>query len=94
VANSNIAFKCNGTFYVNSSILLYPAKLCMSAQNCSSDDDDVTIVTSNTSSASSAGSYKRQALQQATFTLPTHNMIADSGATQFSIMEGTLIVNK
>jgi hypothetical protein len=66
----------------------------MSAHNCSSDDDDVTIVTSNTSSASSAGSYKHWALQQAMFTLPTHNMIADSGATQISIMEGTLIVNK
>ncbi len=82
-ANSYVAFKWNEPFYVNCSISSFPAKLCMSAHDHSSDDNVITIMTSNTSSASSAGLYKHQVMQyllQAptftgeTFMLPTNQL--------------------
>jgi hypothetical protein len=67
-------------------------------------DDDITIPTSNDMSAphNSARSYKSPAIEHIAnseiagvgFRLATDNAIADSGATQIFVMDGTPVVNK
>ncbi len=75
----------------------------MSAKSYDLDDDDITVPTSNVSTQSlTPGSYKAWAIDHifqteiagAAFRLTTNNAIADSGATQIFVMEGTPAVNK
>ncbi len=66
------------------------------------EDNNITVLTSNMTSCL-ATTYKARALKHvlkqpafasAAFHLKTDNAIADSGATQIFVMEGTPIVNK
>jgi hypothetical protein len=66
-------------------------------------DDDITIPTSNRSACHNSNrSYKACAVEHivkseisgAAFQLATENAIADSGATQIFVMDGTPVVNK
>jgi hypothetical protein len=70
----------------------------LSAQDIKDSDDNVTVVAPNVSH-----SYKARALTHilnqsefswATFCLNIKNAIADSGAMQIFVMEGTLVINK
>ncbi len=75
----------------------------MSAKSYDLDNDDSTVPTSNVSTQSlTPRSYKAWAIDHivqteiagAALRLTTNNAIADSGATQIFVMEGTPIVNK
>jgi hypothetical protein len=75
----------------------------MFAKTYNLDDDDITVPTSNVSTHSSRPqSYKAWAIEHiikneiagGAFRLTTDNAIADSGATQIFIMDGTPVVNK
>jgi hypothetical protein len=81
---------------------LHPTKLCSSAQDIKDIDDNVTIVASNMSNGSTH-SYKARALTHilnqsefsgATFCLNIKDAIADSGARQIFVKEGTTVINK
>jgi hypothetical protein len=73
----------------------------MSATTFNLDNDDITVPTSNVSSQSTP-SYKSCALDHilaknfvgAAFCLHTTDAIADLGATQIFVMEGTPVINK
>jgi hypothetical protein len=80
----------------------HPTKLCSSAQDIKDNDDNVTVVASNMSNGS-MHSYKAHALTHilnqsefsgATFCLNIKDAIADSGAMQIFVMEGTPVINK
>jgi hypothetical protein len=80
----------------------HPTKLCSSAQDIKDNDDNVTVVASNMSNGSTH-SYKARALTHilnqsefsgATFCLNIKDAIADSGAMQIFVMEGTPVINK
>jgi hypothetical protein len=86
--------------YGNSTHFLYPSDICSLAQVVTSDY--ITIIPSNVS-AGHTTSYKSCALDHilhknnfagAVFCLNTKNAIADSGATQIFVMEGTPVVNR
>ncbi len=76
--------------------------MCSSALN--NNDDDATVIISNVSSNKRAQkSFKAQALNHLVQTenagfaglrLDTYDAIADSGATQIFVMDGTPVVNK
>ncbi len=82
--------------------LSYPINVCSSALD--DIDDDATVIISNVSSNKrSRRSSKEQALNQlektesvgvAGLRLDTYDAIADSGATQIFVMDGTPVVNK
>ena len=57
-------------------------------------DDDVTVVSSNVSQNVHGNPPRSLEFAQATMTMPPHAAIADSGATQIFIMEGTPVKNK
>jgi hypothetical protein len=80
----NITSNGNFTFYVNSATSLYPTKFDNTAQHIK--DDDITVATSNTQST-----VPNVDLTGATFALKTKDALADSGATQIFIMEGTKV---
>jgi hypothetical protein len=75
----------------------------MFAKTYNLDDDDITVPTSNVSMHSSRPqSYKARAIEHiikneiagGAFRLTMDNAIADSGATQIFVMDGTPVVNK
>ncbi len=76
--------------------------MCSSALN--NNDDDATVIISNVSSNKHPRkSFKAQALNHLVKTkntgfaglrLDTYNAIADSGATQIFVMDGTPVINK
>ncbi len=81
---------------------MYPTELCSSAQDIKDSDDNITVVASNVSNRS-LQSYKARALTHiltqsefsgATFCLNIKDAIADSGAMQIFVMEGTPVINK
>jgi hypothetical protein len=74
----------------------------LSAQNIKDSDENVTVAASNVSNGSTQ-SYKARALTQiltqselsgVTFCLNIKDAIADSGAMQIVVMEGTPVINK
>ena len=82
--------------------MLYPTEFCLSAQVIKDSDDNVTVVASNMSNGSTQ-SYKACALTyiltKSEFSgeascLNIKDAIADSGAMQIFMMEGTPIINK
>ncbi len=98
---NDLASKCINPFYVNYN-LLYPTKLCTSANTYNLDDDNITIPTSNVSTHSSRPqSCKTQAIKHivkneiagGVFRLTRDKAIADS-ATQIFVIDGTPVVNK
>ena len=80
----------------------YPINVCLSALN--NNDDNATVIISNVSSNKRPRkSFKAQALNHLVKTenagfaglcLDTYDAIADSGATQIFVMDGTPVVNK
>ncbi len=88
----NVAFKCYETFSVISTTL-DPAHLFSPVNKFTVDDDDITVVTSNVSNGSTASLELAFSLyaprQQA-----SNEAIADSGATQIFVMDGTPVHNK
>jgi hypothetical protein len=66
------------------------------------EDNDITVVTSNVSDGTSityqtvfsASTPAIQSSLQAVFTIAPNDAIADSGATQIFVMEGTPVLNK
>jgi hypothetical protein len=70
--------------------------------NITIKDDDITVVTSNVSDGTSityqtvfsASALTIQSSLQAVFTITPNDAIADSGATQIFVMEGTPVLNK
>jgi hypothetical protein len=75
----------------------------MSAKTYNLDNDDITVPTSNVSTHSSRPrSYKVRAIEHiikkeiagGAFRLTTDNAIADLGATQIFVMDGTPVINK
>jgi hypothetical protein len=81
---------------------LYPTELCSSAQDIKDSDDSITVVASNVSDGSTH-SYKAHALTHilnqsefsgVNFCLKIKEAVADSGAMQIFVMEGTPIINK
>jgi hypothetical protein len=66
------------------------------------NDDDITVVTSNVldgltsgfSMAFSSIAQKQQSKAYAAFNIPLNEAIADLGATQIFVMEGTPVLNK
>jgi hypothetical protein len=67
--------------------LLYPTKFDSTAQHIK--DDDIIVATFNTVST-----VPNVDFMGATFALKTKDTIADLGATQTFIMEGTPVINK
>ncbi len=99
---SNVAFKCNETFSVMSTTS-DPALLFSPVSEFIIDDDDITVVTSNVSigsttsleSAFSSFAPRQQSkCAYATMTIALNEAIADSGATQIFVMDGTPVHNK
>ena len=87
---TNVAFKSLTPFYGNNKNTSCPTPNLISRNYCTPqyDDDDITIVTSNVSTQPPyeiAGSATHRQINHA---------IADSGATQIFVMEGTPVVNK
>ena len=82
--------------------LSYPINVCSSASD--DIDDDAKVIISNVSSNKrSRKSFKAQALNHLVKTedamfaglpLDTYDAIADSGATQIFVMDGTPVINK
>jgi hypothetical protein len=81
---------------------LHPTKFCSSAQVITDSDDNITVVAWNLFTGSTR-LYKSHALTHiltqselsgATFHLNIKEAIADSGATQIFVMEGTSVINK
>ncbi len=70
--------------------------------NITIEDDDITVITSNVSdgtsityqTVSSASAPKIQSSLQAVFTIAPNDAIADLGAKQIFVMEGTPVLNK
>jgi hypothetical protein len=70
--------------------------------NITIEDDDITVVTSNVSDGTSityqtvffASAPMIQSSLQAVFTIAPNDAIADSGASQIFVMEGTPVLNK
>jgi hypothetical protein len=98
----NVAFKCYETFSFISTTL-DPALLFSPVSKFIIDDEDITVVTSNVSNGSTT-SFKsafslftpRQQSKCAydTMTIASNVAIADSGATQIFVMDGTPVHNK
>jgi hypothetical protein len=88
----NVAFKCYETFSVISTTS-DPALLFSPVNEFIVDDDDITVVTSNVSNGLTASLESAFSLfaprQQA-----SNEAIADSGATQIFVMDGTPVHNK
>ena len=94
MANSAVAFKCLAPFYV--SYLSDPTENCLLTVTYDLDNDNVTVPTSNLS--------RQVAFQTHNWAIPTDiaggivelpsgMSIADSGATQIFVMDGTPVVN-
>ncbi len=88
--------------YVKHTHSLYPTKFCSSAQVITDSDDNFTVIALRVST-SSTRSYKSRALAQvltqsefygAIFCLNIKDAIADSGATQIFVVEGTPVISK
>ena len=80
----------------------YIINVCLSALD-DIDDDAMVIISNVSSNKHSRKSFKAQALNDlvknenamfAGLRLDTHGAIADSGATQIFVMDGTPVVNK
>ncbi len=79
--------------------MLHPTPKYITSLQCSNDDND-TVIASNVSYSKS---FRRHALDHflnfnnfagAMLPLNTGNAMADSGATQIFVMEGTRVINK
>ena len=99
----DVAYKCLAQFYVDTEILLYPTNYCFTAKASDVDDDDITVPTTNiTNKRPTITAYHARLSTQdmqaeiagGTFRLPTKHAIADSGATQIFVMDGTPVINK
>ncbi len=95
MANLSLASKYDPSFYVNTANLLYPTQFLP-------EDDNMTVTTSQVSTYA-VESYKARALSAlmqnkefagAMFQLNMAATIADSGATQIFVLEGTKVINK
>ncbi len=98
----NVAFKCNETFSVMSTTS-DPALLFSPVSEFIVDNDDITVVTSNVSNGLTTSlelAFSLFAPRQqskcvyATMTIASNEAIADSGATQIFVMDGTPVHNK
>ena len=99
---SNVTFKCNETCSVLSTAS-DPTIMFSPVSEIIVDDDDITVVTSNFSNGSTRSLKSAFSLfapkQQskwayATMTIASNEAIADLGATQIFIMDGTPVHNK
>ena len=99
---NDIAFKCNETFSVISTAS-DPTIMYSPVNEIILDDDDITVVTSNVSNGSTASiksAFSSFAPSQqskwayAAMTITSNEAIADLGATQIFIMDGTPVHNK
>ncbi len=84
-AANHVAFETKTLFDIYNSNLPYPAPSCILTAVDSNDDTVVALNISNLA--------QHRALT-ATVTLSTQDAIADSGATQIFVMEGTPVHNK
>ncbi len=88
----NVAFKCYETFSVISTTS-DPALLFSPVSKFIVDDDNITVVTSNDSNGSTTSlelAFSLFAPRQQV----SNEAIADSGATQIYVMDGTPVHNK
>ena len=99
---SNVTFKCNETCSVLSTAS-DPTIMFSPVSEIIVDDDDITVVTSNFSNGSTRSLKSAFSLfapkQQskwayATRAIASNEVIADSGATQIFVMDGTPVHNK
>jgi hypothetical protein len=86
-ANMVVAKNNNKLYNVNAASLLNPTQQI--------NDDNITVVASNTcSSHSKSISSPAPAFAGTIFKLKTKDSIADTGATQIVVMDGTPAINK
>jgi hypothetical protein len=75
--------------------------MCIPINDITIKDDNITVITSNLSygtsmtfqTAFSASAPTRQSNIQTVYTIATNDAIADSGATQIFVMEGTPVLD-
>ncbi len=103
MANRDVAYKCLAPFDVDTKTLSYPTNYCFTAKASDVDDDDITVQTTNvTNNRPTVTAYHARLSTQdmqaeiagGTFRLPTKHAIANSGATQIFVMDGTSVINK
>jgi hypothetical protein len=98
--DGNVACKCKAFSVISTT--LDPTIQFSHISDVIIDNDDITVVTSNVSDGSTSGfltvfssiAQKQQSKAYAAFNIAPNEAIADSGATQIFVMEGTLVLNK